>query len=133
MDEHIAVVDVGATNTRLVLLDQELREVASRKTETRHRSGPPYLHIDSEALQALVHGGIVELYATQPVGTISVSGLGATIACLDAKGALVLPVMDYLAEAPPEVDAGYARIAPPFSEVISVISPGALTLGKQLY
>lgn len=133
MDKHIAVVDVGATNTRVVLLDQDLREVASRKTETRHKSGPPYLHIDSDALLAFVKGAIIELDAIEPVGTISVSAFGATIACLDAEGALVLPVMDYLAEAPPEVDAGYARIAPPFSEVFSVTSPGALTLGKQLY
>jgi sugar (pentulose or hexulose) kinase len=133
MDEHIAVVDVGATNTRVVLLDQDLREVASRKTETGHRPGPPYLHIDSEPLLAFVKRAITELDQIGPVGTVSVSAFGATIACLDQDGALVLPVMDYLAEAPAEVDAGYARIAPPFAEVFSVTSPGALTLGKQLY
>ena len=133
MDEHFAVVDVGATNTRVVLLDHNLREVASRKTETRHLPGPPYLHIDSETLLAFVRGAIVELDAIRPVSTISVSAFGATIACLDCDGRLVLPVMDYLAEAPADVDEGYSRIAPPFSEVFSVTSPGALTLGKQLF
>ncbi|MCU0905208.1 MAG: FGGY family carbohydrate kinase [Tabrizicola sp.] len=133
MHEHIAVVDVGATNTRVVLLDHDLREVASRKTETRHLPGPPYLHIDSESLLAFVRGAIVELDSIQPVGTISVSAFGATIACLDRDSALVLPVMDYLAEAPTDVDAGYAGIAPPFLEVFSVTSPGALTLAKQLF
>ncbi len=133
MSAYIVVVDIGATNTRVVLLDADLQEVAGRKTATRHHPGPPYLHIDSEALVAFVRAAIIELDEIQPVDTISVSAFGATIACLDSEGALVLPVMDYLAEAPVEVDAGYARIAPPFSEVYSVTSPGALTLGKQLY
>ncbi|MGA0543083.1 FGGY family carbohydrate kinase [Neotabrizicola sp. VNH66] len=133
MDEHIAVVDVGATNTRVVLLDRNLNEVANRKTETRHLPGPPYPQIDSGPLVDFIRSAIAELDRVQPVDTISVSAFGATAACLDERGALVLPVMDYLAPAPAAVDAGYARIAPPFGEVFSATSPGALTLAKQLY
>jgi sugar (pentulose or hexulose) kinase len=133
MDEAIAVVDVGATNTRVVLLDAGLHELASRKTPTRHSAGPPYASIDHQHLIGFITSALTELDEVSPIGTISVSAFGATIACLDERGDLVLPVMDYLAEAPTVVDSGYARIAPAFSEVFANTSPGALTLGKQLY
>lgn len=133
MNAHIAVVDVGATNSRVVLLDPGLNEIASRKAETRHLQGPPYLRIDSEALIEFVRATVVELDAIRPVDTVSVSAFGATIACLDAENRLVHPIMDYLAPAPESIEEGYAKIAPPFEEVFSNTSPGALTLGKQLY
>jgi len=133
MNAHIAVVDVGATNSRVVLLDPELNEIASRKADTRHLKGPPYLRIDSEALVEFVRAAVVELDKIRPVDTISVSAFGATIACLDAENRLVHPIMDYLAPAPASVDADYAKIAPAFEEVFCNTSPGALTLGKQLY
>ena len=133
MSDVIAVVDVGATNTRVVLLDEALKEVASRKAATRHLPGPPYKAIDHEALLDFVTRSLIELDSLHPIDTISISAFGATVALLDEAHQLVLPIMDYLAEAPARVDAEYARIAPPFSEVFSNTSPGALTIGKQLY
>lgn len=129
----IAVVDVGATNSKVILFDQALNEVASRKVPTLHKDGPPYLHIDDATLIGFVIEALKELDTILPIDTISVSAFGATVACLGTSGDLVLPVMDYLAETPAAVDAEYAEIAPPFSEVFAPTSPGALTVGKQLY
>ena len=133
MTDTIAVVDVGATNTRVVVLDQELNEIASRRAPTIHLHGPFYKAIDHNTLLEFVSASIIELDALYPIDTISISAFGATVALLDDNHELILPIMDYLAEAPPIVDIEYARIAPKFDEVFSNTSPGALTIGKQLY
>jgi L-fuculokinase len=132
-ESAIAVVDVGATNTRVILMDNKLREIDARKQKTVHRDGPPYKFIDDRVLLAFIADALVDLDRIRPVDTISVSAFGATAACVDAEGSLVLPVMDYLAEPPEAVVAGYAKIAPPFSEVFANTSPSALTLARQLY
>ena len=62
-----------------------------------------------------------------------VSAFGSTLGCVDEAGALATPVMDYLAEPPAEIVEGYAKIAPPFSEVFCNTSPVALSLGRQLF
>ncbi|MCB1329188.1 MAG: hypothetical protein KDK28_06990 [Maritimibacter sp.] len=129
----IAVVDVGATNTRVILMDETLREIDAHKQKTVHRDGPPYKSIDDGALLAFIADALVDLDRIRPIDTISVSAFGATAACVDAEGRLVLPVMDYLAEPPESVVAGYAKIAPPFSEVFANTSPSALTLARQLH
>ena len=46
----IAVVDIGATNSKVVLFDAGLQEIARRKTETVHRDGPPYRHIVAQRI-----------------------------------------------------------------------------------
>jgi sugar (pentulose or hexulose) kinase len=44
----------------------------------------------------------------------------------------VLPIMDYEAVCPPEIDEAYARIAPAYREVFCRIGAGAMRLAKQL-
>ncbi|MGD1037485.1 MAG: FGGY family carbohydrate kinase [Roseiarcus sp.] len=129
----IAVVDIGATNSKVVLFDRNLREIAYRKSETLHRQGPPYKHLDHQRIVEFLGVALNELDALLPVDVIAVSAFGATLACVDGSGDLAMPVMDYLAEPPSEIVDGYARIAPPFSEVFCNIAPVSLTLGKQLY
>ena len=43
----IAVVDAGATNTKIVLFDGSGNPLAERKSASRHVEGPPYRHIDT--------------------------------------------------------------------------------------
>ncbi|WP_136443746.1 FGGY-family carbohydrate kinase [Pacificoceanicola onchidii] len=129
----IAVIDVGATNSKVILFDDALNEIDSRKVPTVHMGGPPYTHLDDASLMAFATDALVELDRKLPIDTISISAFGATVACLDGQGQLTTPVMDYLAEAPAELDAEFAKITPPFSEVFSNTSPCALTIGKQLF
>ena len=128
----IAVVDVGATNSKLILFDSDLHAIEQRKTETVHREGPPYRHVDAERIVDFVVGNLSELDKILPIDAIVVSGFGSTLGCVDEAGNLVTPIMDYMAEPPAEIVEGYARIAPPFSEVFCGISPVALTLAKQI-
>jgi sugar (pentulose or hexulose) kinase len=129
----IAVVDIGATNSKVAIFDAALQEIARRKTETVHHEGPPYRHVDAQRIVEFAVGAIGELDRVLPVDVIVVSAFGSTLGCVDETGALATPVMDYLAEPPAEIAEGYAKIAPPFAETFCNTWPAALSLGRQLY
>ena len=129
----IAVVDVGATNSKIVLFDSTGKPLAERKMASRHGSGPPFLHLDPTPLIAFCARHLPELDAILPIDVIVPSAHGAAIACLAADGALALPVMDYMAEPPADIVAAYRKVEPPFSEVFGPLLPMALTHGMQLF
>jgi sugar (pentulose or hexulose) kinase len=129
----VAVVDIGATNSKVILFDADLRIIDQRKTETIHQEGPPYRHVDSQRIVDFAASAIGELDAILPVDAIVVSAFGSTLACVDDQGALATPIMDYLAEPPAAIVEGYAKIEPPFSETFCNTAPAALSLGRQLY
>ena len=58
---------------------------------------------------------------------------GATAALVDAKGDLVLPVLDYEFAGPDGLREAYEQIRPPFSETGTPKLPGGLNLGAQLF
>ena len=129
----IAVVDVGATNSKIVLFDSSGKVLAERKTSSRHVAGPPYPHLDPKPLVAFCAKHLPDLDGILPIDAVVPSAHGAAIACLDVQGQLALPVMDYMAEPPPDIIAAYRRSEPPFSEVFCPLLPMALTHGMQLF
>jgi sugar (pentulose or hexulose) kinase len=129
----IAVVDIGATNSKVALFDAGLQEIARRKTDTVHHEGPPYRHVDAQRIVEFAVGAISELDRVLPADVIVVSAFGSTLGCVDEAGELATPIMDYLAEPPAEIVEGYAKIAPPFAETFCNTWPAALSLGKQLF
>ncbi len=129
----IAVVDIGATNSKVVVFDGALNEVDRLTTETAHHDGPPYKHVDVERIVAFAVEAIGALDRALPVDVIVISAFGSTLGCVDDAGDLATPVMDYLAEPPEAVAEGYARIAPPFTETFCNTWPAALSPGRQLY
>ncbi len=128
----IAVIDVGATNAKLVHFDPELRVLSERAFPVRRRAGPPYLHLEPEAIVEAARAGLAAFDAERPVDAIIPATHGSALALLDRAGRLALPVMSYLAEIPDDVAAAYTAVAPPFSEVFAPTNPGALTLARQL-
>ena len=129
----IAVVDVGATNSKVALFDSALTLVAERKVASAHRAAPPYAHIDPKPLTAFLAQTLPALDQILAIDTIVPAAHGAALACLAQDGTLALPVMDYMAEPPPAVIAEYRQIEPPFSETFGPLLPMALTHGLQLY
>ena len=129
----IAVVDVGATNTKIILFSADGTPVAERKAMSRHVEGPPYRHIDPEPMVELVARALPELDQILPIDVIVPCAHGAALACLAADGSLALPVMDYTAEPPPEIVAEYRGVMPDFAESYCPLLPMALTHGLQLY
>lgn len=132
-DRGIAIIDIGATNSKVILFGADLKEVDKRVAPTVHVDEAPYKHLDVDALMTFIRNSLIEFDQKLAIDKISVSAFGATVACLDDEGSLALPIMDYLAEPPSEIDEAYEKVAPPFAEVFSNTSPSALTLGKQLF
>lgn len=129
----IAVVDVGFTNTKIALFSAEGQVLAERKGPSRHVAGPPYLWIDPEPMVELCRTALPELDQILPVDVIVPAAHGAAMACLDAKGGLALPVMDYTSEPPEDIVAEYQKIMPSFDEAFCPLLPLAITHGLQLY
>lgn len=126
-------MDIGATNSKVLLYDRSLSELGQVRMETPHSDGPPYRHLDPEPIVGFLARSINELDSIAPVDVIVVSAFGATLACVDADGRLATPIMDYLAEPPQDIERSYTRLAPPFSETFCNVSPASLTAAKQLY
>jgi sugar (pentulose or hexulose) kinase len=129
----IAVVDVGFTNTKIALFSSTGELLAERKGASRHVPGPPYLWIDPEPMVELCRTALPELDAILPIDVIVPTAHGAAMACLDDKGGLALPVMDYTSEPPAGIVADYRRIMPSFEEAFCPLLPLAITHGLQLY
>ena len=129
----IAVVDVGATNTKVMLFGADGIPRAQRKVASRHVEGPPYRHIDPEPVFDLLRTALPELDRVLPVDVIVPCAHGAALACLTTGGDLALPVMDYTAEPPAALVEEYRRISPPFDEVFAPVLPMALTHALQLH
>ncbi len=129
----IAVVDMGATNSKVLLFDAAGALIAARRTASAHRPAPPYAAIDPEPFCAFLPGALAELDGILPIDAIVPSAHGSALALLKASGDLALPIMDYTAEPPPDVRAAYLAQAPAFTEVFCPVAPLALCLGLQLY
>lgn len=129
----IAVVDVGATNSKVALFDPDLNVVAERKVASIHRPAPPYAQIDPVPLAAFLAETLPALDQILPIDTVVPAAHGAALALLAEDGTLALPVMDYMAVPPAAVIAEYRTIEPPFSETFGPLLPMALTHGLQLY
>ncbi len=128
----IAVVDVGSTNTKLLLLGPDLQVLAEEEAPSAHPPGPPYLSIDVEPALALAARVLPAFDRIAPVDVVVPCAHGSAFALLGRDGALALPIMDYNAEPPEEIVRAYAAIEPPFDEVGAPTNPGALTVGRQL-
>jgi sugar (pentulose or hexulose) kinase len=132
--QRIAVLDIGKTNAKLVVLDCATgQELAVLKTPNQVLQGPPYPHYDVEELWAFFIDALKSVAQTPGFDAISITTHGASAALLDEQGALALPVLDYEHDYPQAVRSAYADIRPPFSETFSPKLSAGLNLGAQLH
>src|SRR5687767_14216175 len=110
----VAVVDAGATNTKIVLFSSKGKRLAERKAPSRHVEGPPYRHIDPQAVAELCSEALPDLDLIAPIDVVVPCAHGAALALLAENGSLAMPIMDYTAEPPDHVVEEYRRIEPPF-------------------
>ncbi|MEM8950449.1 MAG: FGGY family carbohydrate kinase [Pseudomonadota bacterium] len=129
----VVVFDVGKTHVKLLAIEPGGgRVIEALQTGNRPIGGPPYLHVDVEAIFAFLIEALTEFAARFEIEAIVPSAYGSTAALIDDDG-LVLPMMDYEADPPDEIKQAYAELAPAFGEVCCPINPGGLTLGRQLF
>lgn len=131
--QHVAVIDIGKTNAKLLLIDlatgQERRVF---KMPNRVLTTLPYPHFDTDALWDFLQTSLQKLAAEGPVEAISITTHGASAALVDAAGDLVLPILDYEFAGPDSLPA-YDTLRPDFTETGSPRLPGGLNVGAQLY
>ncbi len=128
----VVVFDVGKTHVKLLAIAPEGGVVEAVQTGNRPIEGPPYLHVDVEAIFSWLTQALADFAARFEILAIIPCAYGSTAALIDEDG-LVLPMMDYEAEPPADIVDGYAAAAPDFDEVCCPINPGGLTLARQLF
>lgn len=130
---HIAVIDVGKTNAKVVVVDAASGvELAARSTPNRVVTGGPYPHYDTDALWTFFLASLTELAATPGFDAISVTAHGAAVALLGDDG-LAMPVIDYEHSYPDAVRRAYADMRPDFAETASPYLAGGLNVGAQIH
>ncbi|WP_299654706.1 FGGY-family carbohydrate kinase [uncultured Tateyamaria sp.] len=131
---HIAVIDIGKTNAKLVLVDaSDLSEIAVVIRPNKVLPGPPWPHFDVDGHWAFLLDGLREFQMSHGIDAISITTHGASAALLDQHGDLAAPILDYEHSGPDDVVADYDIIRPPFSETGSPRLPGGLNIGAQLF
>lgn len=129
----VVVFDVGKTHVKLLAIEPDGgRVIEALQTGNMPIDGPPYLHVDVDAIFAWMVEALTEFATRFDILAIVPSAYGSTAALIDDNG-LVLPMMDYEAEPPLEIQEAYAEAAPSFEEVCCPINPGGLTLARQLF
>lgn len=132
----IAVLDIGKTNAKLVLVDGETgSEIALRTVPNRVLADGPYPHFDVDGIWAFFRDALHDLHREHPIGAISITTHGAAGALLgsgDGDG-LAMPILDYEHSGPDELAADYEAVRPLFAETRSARLPGGLNLGAQLF
>jgi sugar (pentulose or hexulose) kinase len=129
----IAVIDIGKSNAKLVLVDAETRAVMTvRTTANTVRDDGPYPHFDTDALWQWILDGLAAFARDAAVATISVTTHGACFA-LTTNDGLALPILDYEHDGPEAVHDAYRAVCGDFRETLSPDLPNGLNAGRQLF
>jgi L-fuculokinase len=128
----IAVLDIGKSNVKLVLLDDEGATLWTRRQPNPVLPGPPYPHVDAEAIWSFATACLAEAARHHRITHLVTTAHGATGALVDEDG-LVLPILDYEHSAPFEEDFGYRAVRPPFAEIQSPDMACGLNFGRQVW
>ena len=130
---HVAVIDIGKTNAKVVLIDSETgTQLAAQGVPNIISTDGPYPHADVEMLWSFMSSALRALHRDHGIDGISITTHGATGALL-AGEELALPVLDYEFDGPEAVAAAYAEARPEFTESLSPRLPNGLNWGAQLY
>jgi sugar (pentulose or hexulose) kinase len=130
---HIAVIDIGKTNAKVVLIESATRaQLASDSTPNSVLREGPYPHADVERLWGFIRDCLKRFHASHGVDGISITTHGATGALI-AGDRLALPVLDYESDAPEASEEAYERVRPAFAETLSPRLPVGLNWGAQLF
>lgn len=133
LPRHVAVIDIGKTNAKVVLIDSTTRQqvAAHGRPNVVLRDGL-YPHADVEGLWAFILESLGALQAAHGVDGISITTHGAT-AALMAGETLAMPVLDYEHDGPEDTAAAYGGVRPDFAETLSPRLPNGLNLGAQIF
>jgi sugar (pentulose or hexulose) kinase len=127
---RIAVLDIGKTNLKLLVASEDGWPLETHAIPNVANTTGPYLAYDLAGLEEWFLDTLAAVSQRHTIGAVIATAHGCGAVLVDGDKP-VLPMMDYDAVSPPEIDQAYARIAPAYDEVFCGIS-GAMRLGKQL-
>ncbi|MFO1147214.1 MAG: FGGY family carbohydrate kinase [Alsobacter sp.] len=127
-----AVLDIGKSNVKLVVMDEHGRTLWTSRAPNKALPGPPYPHVDTEAIWAFALQSLRQAGSVAPIEAIVTTAHGATGALVHDDG-LALPILDYEHPAPFDEDHGYAAVRPPFAEILSPNLEGGINWGRQIH
>ncbi|MEI3800909.1 MULTISPECIES: FGGY-family carbohydrate kinase [unclassified Chitinophaga] len=135
----IAIFDVGKTNKKLFLFDEQYRiifERTARFTETVDEDGAPCENLES--LRLSVFDSLREVFSRKDVTikAINFSTYGASLVYIDEEGRPLTPLYNYLKEYPEELSQQfYSNYGGKTAFSVQTASPvlGSLNSGMQLY
>lgn len=131
---HVAILDIGKTNAKTVILDASSgEEIAVRRIANHVLQDSLYPHYDIEMLWQFFLESLSNFAAHPGFDAISITTHGAAAVLLDKFGNLALPVLDYEMEYPADIITAYAELKPPFAETGSPLLARGLNLGAQLH
>jgi sugar (pentulose or hexulose) kinase len=129
----IAVIDIGKTNAKLVLIDSEGgMQVAARSTPNTVVRDGLYPHADVERLWQFILTSLRDIGTEHRIDGISITTHGAT-AALMVGDRLAMPVLDYEHIGPEETGRDYDAVRPDFAESLTPRLPNGLNLGAQIF
>ncbi|HSA80763.1 MAG TPA: FGGY family carbohydrate kinase [Geminicoccaceae bacterium] len=127
-----AVLDIGKTNVKLIVLDDEGGELHVARRTNRVEPGPPYPHFDAGAIWAWILEALRGVPDRRAIATIVPVTHGATAAML-AGDRLALPILDYEHAGPAEATDRYRAVADDYASTFSPPLPLGLNLGRQIF
>ncbi|SEW51005.1 FGGY-family carbohydrate kinase [Chitinophaga arvensicola] len=135
----IAIFDVGKTNKKLFLFDEQYRiifERTARFTETMDEDGAPCENLES--LRLSVFDSLREVFSRKDVviKAINFSTYGASLVYIDEEGRPLTPLYNYLKEYPAALsEQFYHNYGGEAAFSVQTASPvlGSLNSGMQLY
>jgi sugar (pentulose or hexulose) kinase len=130
--EAVAVLDVGKSDVKLLAISPQGRALSVRSAPNEVRRGEPYPSCDTEHIWRWMMAALADLGERFAIQAIVPTSYGSTAAMIDAEE-LVLPILDYATDPPPEIAAAYVEIAPWFEECFCPVNPASVTLGRQLF
>ena len=97
MDTYeIAVIDIGKTNKKILIYDQDLNLVDIAKTNIEEfRNEETLIHDDLSAIETWILSELKKFSCLYKIMAISISTHGATFTCCDKDGNLTVPELSY--------------------------------------
>ncbi|WP_035655282.1 FGGY family carbohydrate kinase [Bradyrhizobium sp. STM 3809] len=128
---RIAVLDVGKSNLKLLVASDDGWPIETLSVPNSATTSDRYLAYDLAALEGWFLDALAEVARRHAIAAVVATAHGCSAVLTDGQSA-VLPMMDYEAVSPPEIDDAYERMAPPYGEVFCSNGAGAMRLAKQL-
>lgn len=131
---NVAVIDIGKTNAKLVLVDMNtLSEIAVLKQPNVVLNDGPYPHFDVDTLWRFILDGLKSLQQQHGVDAITATAHGGSGVLLGDDLELAAPIMDYEFDGLSATGAEYDKLRPSFQETGSPRMAGGLNFGAQLH